>query len=86
MTKDTAKDFLPLVQALADGITIQFKSLWPASETWHDVETPDFTDPIQNYRIKPREWECIISEAGYLIDSAGTIVGPRKTIRVREII
>ena len=33
MNKDNAKEFLPLVQALADGKTIQFKN----AEKWVDI-------------------------------------------------
>ena len=48
MTKDNAKDFLPLVQALAEGKTLQCKYI----DGWRDVESPTFDENYQ-YRIKP---------------------------------
>ena len=50
MNKDTAKDYLPLVQALADGKTIQKFS---AGDGWEDVRSPSFENPAKLYRIKP---------------------------------
>lgn len=50
MTKETAIQFLPLVQALHDGKTIQYKS---ADEGWKDVENPAFNMRPDEYRIKP---------------------------------
>ena len=59
MNKNNAKDFLPLVQALADGKTIQFYT-----GSWVDLSSVDetsFTLPPERYRIKPepklRKWE-----------------------------
>lgn len=50
MNKDNAKEFLPLVQALADGKTIQFND----EGEWVDVEGlyTDLCEP-DAYRIKP---------------------------------
>lgn len=49
MNKDNAKDFLPLVQALADGKTLQYKC-----SGWVDVDHLNTIvhDPDE-YRIKP---------------------------------
>lgn len=55
MNKDNAKDFLPLVQALADGKTIQFKST--RHNYWMDASTPTFVEPASWYRIKPEPIE-----------------------------
>jgi hypothetical protein len=85
MNKRNALQFIPLIQALADGKEIQYNN----NGEWKDFSDPTsvaFGNEIEHYRIKPREWECIISQCGYLIDAAGTIVGPRPTIRVREIL
>lgn len=54
MNKDNAKDYLPLVQALAEGKTIQeyrrpAYSIWG----WVDDPNPTFTAPPTHYRIKP---------------------------------
>lgn len=50
MNKDNARDYLPLVQALAEGKTIQFKE---SNNEWFDVEFPNFMLDFNRYRIKP---------------------------------
>lgn len=50
MNKDNAKEFLPLVQALAEGKTIQYYS--PTADKWHDVVVVGFNGPPDHYRIK----------------------------------
>lgn len=52
MNAQNAAQFLPLVQALADGKTIQLHG----NRGWEDVEPPGnigFNFPIEDYRIKP---------------------------------
>ena len=51
MTGENAKDFLPLVQALADGKTIQFF----VNNKWVDITDISFCSDIKRYRIKPKE-------------------------------
>lgn len=60
MNKDTAKDYLPLVQALADGKVIQILEVDGA---WVDV-IPEtfFTMPASSYRIKPEPREIWVNE------------------------
>lgn len=55
MTKDNAKDYLPLVQALAEGKTIQSNY---RGTHWVDLDDVSFSDPHKCYRIKPepRRW------------------------------
>lgn len=53
MTKENAKDFLPLVQALSEGKTIQH--YWECRHTWEDCDNLYFDDNVNNYRIKPEE-------------------------------
>ncbi len=50
MNKDNAAQFLPLVQALAEGKTIQLRH---SSDNWMDHSNPDFGLAPVNYRIKP---------------------------------
>ena len=55
MNKDNARDYLPLVQALAEGKTIQSNH----NGEWFDLPSPSFCDPISLYRIKPepkKDW------------------------------
>lgn len=51
MNKDNAKEFLPLVQALANGRTIQFYS--STTSKWCDASNFTFGLPPTDYRIKP---------------------------------
>lgn len=50
MNKQNAKDYLPLVQALADGKTIQLAGY---ENNWSDLDYPDFRAAPNKYRIKP---------------------------------
>lgn len=51
MNKDNARDYLPLVQALAEGKTIQYYS--PTTAKWYDFPDVAFDRPVTSYRIKP---------------------------------
>lgn len=68
MNKDTAKDFLPLVQAMADGKTIQLKH---ARSGWTDVKVMATYIEPDNYRIKPepREVYVIFNTDGVVINT-----------------
>ena len=50
MNKEEAKDFLPLVQALAEGKTIQYCD---HDGDWLDIPIPAFSKKPERYRIKP---------------------------------
>lgn len=64
MTRENAKDYLPLVQALAERKTLQSR----ARDGWADIlPTEDiwFCNPASDYRVKPeppkpREWWAYI--------------------------
>lgn len=49
MTKEQAKEYIPILQAYAEGKTIQYL----AASGWIDWEYPGFHDSPENYRIKP---------------------------------
>ena len=49
MTRDEAKELLPIIQAWAEGKNIQFLS----DGEWHDINQADFTCYPDKYRIKP---------------------------------
>ena len=54
MNKQQAKELLPVIQAFADGKTIQY---YYGGADWVDVkpnESVDFSDDVLNYRIKPK--------------------------------
>jgi hypothetical protein len=50
MNKENAKQFLPLVQALADSKTIQYRV--EGSTEWCDESNPSFCMPVECYRVK----------------------------------
>ena len=49
MTREEAKELLPIIRAFAEGKNIQFLS----DGEWHDINQADFTWYTDNYRIKP---------------------------------
>ena len=62
MTKETARDYLPLVQALAEGKTIQMRG--DNDQEWEDSAKPDWTLHAHLYRIKPEPRRWWIVEQG----------------------
>ena len=50
MTPQEAKELLPILEAYANGETIQTK--WHG--TWADVVDTNFMEPASSYRIKPK--------------------------------
>lgn len=59
MNKENAKQFLPLVQALADGKVIQAKQF---DGTFYDVLAPEFNMQPGDYRIKPEPRRIWVNE------------------------
>ena len=49
MTREEAKELLPIIQAWAEGKNIQFLS----DGEWHNINQADFTCYPDKYRIKP---------------------------------
>lgn len=50
MTRKEAQELLPVIQALAEGKTIQFQR---DSNVWVDMDNPTFSMTPSDYRIKP---------------------------------
>lgn len=69
MNASNAKDYLPLVQALADGKTIQSNH----NGEWFDLPSPSFCDQISLYRIKPEPSPESLEMANYLEEMAKSI-------------
>jgi len=78
MNKENAHLYLPLVQALADGKTIQFKCLlmetipYNFDFKWKDIACNSefkWTNAPDHYRIKPepRTWEIYVGPSGEII-------------------
>ena len=68
MDRKIAKRLAPVMQAYAEGKTIQCLS--KNNKTWNDIECPDFY-PLYEYRVKP-EWmdlkrgqQCVVKNFGY---------------------
>lgn len=59
MNKDNAKDYLPLVQALADGKQIQVRD---GHSGWCCIKEATFCSPPDDYRIKPEPKEIWVNE------------------------
>lgn len=59
MNKKNAKDYLPLVQALADGKVIQMIC---SDGTYEDLADPCFIGDAIRYRIKPEPREIWVNE------------------------
>lgn len=94
MNKDNAKDYLPLVQALADGKVIQYRYL---RRNWGDVSDLYEHYPASDYRIKPEPKEIWVNQwngNGYVVfDSEDEALAHAKrygighaTKRYREVI
>ena len=53
MTREKSKELLPIIQAFAEGKTIEFLRKSLTGATWTELDDPDFTWNANNYRIKP---------------------------------
>ena len=64
MNKENAHEYLPLVQALADGKTIQCR--YQIEDDWYEESEINFGWPLECYRIKPEPRTFKL----YIIDTA----------------
>jgi hypothetical protein len=93
---NNAKDYLPLVQGLAEGRVIQYKyQKSDKSYAWMDLEScVDFCVPAEFYRIKPEPREIWVNEYPNEINSAyrsydlaaAHCLEYGRTVRYREVI
>ena len=49
MTREQAKELLPIIQAFAEGKTVQYK----IEKEWIQTNVPTFNPYLWEYRIKP---------------------------------
>lgn len=95
MNASNAKDYLPLVQALAEGKVIQ--GYFEIDQLWRDIVELRFDAPTSQYRIKPEPREVWVNEypSGRLGDmhyesqddaKRGTSGVNAKQVRYREVI
>lgn len=86
MNKDNAREYLPLVQALVDGKTVQYRLL---GEKWSTGGDVDFTLPPDQYRIKPEPREIWVvngDEDLSFFDKSDAIAYGGNVVRYREVI
>jgi len=89
MNKENAASFIPLVQALADGKTIQYNSILAPNPKWEDIAETGFIAGPEYYRIKPepRVWTVRRNTCtGLITGTNGPELDPSETIRAREIL
>jgi hypothetical protein len=55
MNRDEAVQFLPLIQAFAEGKMLQFNRGDASAPDWIDSSYLDFRDLPSDYRIKPEQ-------------------------------
>lgn len=53
MNRKKAKELMPIIQAFAEGKTIQYYDTLIDIVDWEDCENPDFDNLTYNFRIKP---------------------------------
>lgn len=54
MTREEVKEMLPVLQAFADGKTIESRCIKGDKSLWYDDEDPSFDNDLE-YRIKPEQ-------------------------------
>lgn len=91
MNKENAKDYLPLVQALAEGKTIQVKT---DSGGWTDsCNEVGFVFPASEYRVKPapiERWLVVCKDGSetifYTEESAKEYAARCRNVTIRHLI
>ena len=53
MNRNQAKELMPIIQAFAEGKTIQYYDSLIDIDDWEDCENPDFENLTYKFRIKP---------------------------------
>lgn len=53
MTREEAKELLPIIKAFAEGKTLEFLHKSSKGEIWFELDDPDFSWNANDYRIKP---------------------------------
>lgn len=56
MNRQQAKELLPIIQAFAEGKTIEFRN--KSFKEWVEIDNPSFDPTITNYHIKPEPKYC----------------------------
>lgn len=89
MNASNAKDYLPLVQALAEGKAIQMLA---CNGKWEEIEEPSFDCEASRYRIKPEPREIFVvnddDDLAYFDEGRAKAAACRvyRIVRYREVI
>ena len=91
MNQQNAHEWLPLIQAMADGKTIQFLDDGPTpGGDWFDVQDLDMTYEPDDFRIKsePRTFHMWLASSGVMYPEELFITGtpPYEFITVQEVL
>ena len=62
MTREEAKQLLPIIQAFAEGKAIESRCIKGDKSLWYDDEDPSFDNDLE-YRIKPEQKYCPFKNA-----------------------
>lgn len=96
MNREQAKNLLPVIQAFADGETIQVRT----EKGWEDLVNPDFICLPDRYRIKPEPLEVwivvdrdgdptgrVFNNRDGAVRHISGLIGwkPYRAVRVREV-
>lgn len=65
MTREEAKQLLPVIQAYADGAEVQVRE---PTNIWSDLPHPSFNSAPESYRIKPKPVKGFIGYIAPLSD------------------
>lgn len=95
MTRERAKELLPLIQAYAEGKIVQAKLVNVERDTWDDQATPYFESDNLAYRVKPepREFYIAVNSDGRFCGAYASLSHakvshspPTTLIHVREVL
>jgi hypothetical protein len=79
MNRDQVRELLPVLQAFADGKTIQARLRGSPESAWYEIAAPNLRPHTYEYRVKPDKRHPEI-EYVYVIPSEGAQPGPICTI------
>ena len=95
MTKERAKELIPVIQAYAEGKAVQVR-IAGDGDPWQDYsgECPNFENGNWEWRVKPepREFWVIVDKAGPLYTPYAVFTTPQQvnpmceSIHVREVV
>jgi len=88
MTREHAKELLPIITEFANGETVQYKIRLNPDDKWDDNPSPSFNDDAFEYRIKPklREFYLYKDNGKFEVLDHPPEFQWEEVVRVREIL